>query len=88
MRVSHLKETLPTEGWQTAWPTEPNTLWWFYGHRFGKAEDKEPELLLVEIWQIASGISYVASGNFFYKSEGAEGVFLRCIPPIPVTPAE
>jgi hypothetical protein len=85
MYVKNLKEyESRNDGWQEAWPTDPNTLWWFYGWRFGRKEDKEPELLLVEVWKIANGLTYVASGNFFEKKEGAEGMFRRVIPVIPI----
>ena len=85
MRVAELREVITTDGWQSEWPTEPNTLWWFYGRRFDRRGDENPlELLLVEVWPVINGVSYVAGGHFFYAAEGAKGVFLRCIPPIPV----
>lgn len=84
MYVKHLTavDVVP-DGWQTEWPTEPGTLWWFYGHRFGKKEGHSIELLLVEVMKVANGILFVASGSFFEKGDKAEGVFKQVVPQIP-----
>lgn len=79
MTVAHV---VP-DGWQTEWPTEPGTLWWFYGYRFGKGEGHSVELLLVEVMKVSNGVLYVTAGSFFEENEGAEGVFRQVIPQIP-----
>lgn len=89
MRPNKLKDPeINPEGWQKEWPTEPDTLWWFYGWKntkFGKELDKM-DFVLVEVRQIANGITYIASGNFFYKEECVQGIFRRVIPVLPEEP--
>jgi len=60
-----------TEKWTTEFPTEPGT-YWFYGYRYGKVScghTCDPELMLVEVWEISNGLMYVASGQHMFKSE-------------------
>lgn len=83
MYIDKIKDLQPCDGWQKEWPTEPNTLWWFYGYRYGKSKNASVELLLVAIWKIMNGITYVSEGHFFEKNDGADGVFKRAIPPVP-----
>lgn len=86
MNIYQLKETNPTEGWQSEWPVELNTLWWFFGHRDIHHATKlqlSPHLLLVEVKGTANTPVYIAEGHFLYKAQ-AEGVFLKCIPPVPM----
>jgi hypothetical protein len=83
MYLKHTETTVNDEGWQSEWPQEPNTAWWFVGWRFGKDWDCKPEVALVWVVGLADNISYIAEGNFLYKSEGAIGVFKKALVEIP-----
>jgi hypothetical protein len=83
------------EQWTDIWPTKEGT-YWFYGFRFGDRSHEplvkggkpfidKPELHLVQVWKISNGFSYVATGNFMYKAEGAIGKWIEAIlPELPI----
>lgn len=81
---------LGDEGWQTEWPAEPNSIWWFFGWPHGKAHSEQPELCLVELWLTGNQrIAYVKGGSFLYKAEGAIGKWKRVdLPNLPVSGLE
>lgn len=76
--------------WQTEWPTENDTRWWFYGYRseFSRksltlrhGKNTEPptgiELLSVKVWNNGKSVFYVADGAFLYEAEGAIGLWQK-----------
>jgi hypothetical protein len=73
--------------WTEEWPTEDNTLWFFYGWRdsaFCKKNNMTKETIVVRVRKLGNGLAYVADGHFLYKKE-AEGLFSRIeIPLVPV----
>jgi len=74
--------------WTKKWPTKPG-LYWFYGWPWGRTKDVsfkpiDPELLSVRIMQVSNGVVYVIKGTFWYKSEGAIGMFCKAeLPELP-----
>ena len=57
--------------WTTYFPKEPGR-YWFYGYMYGKiscGRKQNPELILVDVHRIVNGLSYIANGQFMYKSE-------------------
>lgn len=58
--------------WQKEFPKEVG-FYWFYGIRYGKVslleKDNELELMFVEVFKGANGLTYVANGQFMYESE-------------------
>ena len=61
--------------WTEEWPTEDNTLWFFYGWRSKFC--KKSEMMVVRVQKISNGIMYVCDGQFVSKSGGARGLFSR-----------
>ncbi len=84
MRADRIAESeCGPDGWMREWPTEPNTMWWFYGHPFGLRSlvaDKPntPELHVVEVVTINSGhVTYIRSGQFMFKGDKVVGLFKK-----------
>ena len=63
--------------WQKEWPTEPNTLWLFFGYLNGRTDT--PELRLVEAWLTGNGIVYISNGSFIYNNHKNVGKWKRII---------
>lgn len=61
--------------WTKEWPTIEG-VYWFYGWRFKHDADEPPSIHFVEVHKASNGILYVARGNFMWKEEGAEGIWL------------
>ena len=71
--------------WQTEWPTEPGT-YWFYGWCFKKSplrKTEEPKMHLISVHKISNGTTYITNRHFLYKEEGAEGMWLKAELPTP-----
>jgi len=74
--------------WTKDWPTEEGD-YWFYGWRFGDmnrntGKQDPPEFSHVEVRRNGSGqLMLITRGHFFYKAEGAIGVFLKIDLPTP-----
>ena len=77
MKQTKLNAPIDNDGWQTDWPTEPNTIWWFFGYPYGKVycgQPAEPELVTVEVWETSNScMVYVCRGGFMYKDDVAVG---------------
>jgi hypothetical protein len=61
--------------WQTDWPTERDTFWWFYGTR-GALRNEPPALCVVTCHGMGNGCCYSADGELLWPSR-ARGVFMR-----------
>lgn len=81
MRQSKLQEyghRFGDETWQDEWPTEPGSIWFFYGFPYGtRWENSEAELCKVEVFKIGNGVGYIRDGQFMYRSESAVGKWKR-----------
>ena len=75
-----------SEKWVQEFPREEG-YYWFYGKRYGTsslARDKPPELTLVNVRKIVTGFSYVADGQFMYKTEPTDYYFQKAkLPKLP-----
>ena len=74
--------------WTKEFPTEEG-VYWFYGYRFGKiscGSQEKPKLMIVKVYKSGQGdMTYVAEGNFMYKSEVEDAHFLKTdIPDLPI----
>lgn len=68
-----------TNKWTQEWPSEPG-YYWFYSYRYGKisvGRETKPELMLMEVWKISTGVLYVANGQSVWESEPEEAWFLK-----------
>lgn len=59
--------------WTTEVPTEPNTLWFFYGWTDGRRKgERGPDLMTVGVWQSGPDdkpfLAYVGHGQFLYPN--------------------
>jgi hypothetical protein len=74
------------EEWTREFPKEEG-YYWFYGKRYGVSslsKDKPPELMLVKVNKIRNGFSYVADGQFMYRTEPTEYYFQKAkLPKLP-----
>ncbi len=70
------------EKWVDEWPTQKG-YYWFYGNRseFDKGKAK---LCFVEVRGAVNNVYYVTEGQFLFRSEGAEGKWLKA--KLPVSP--
>lgn len=71
--------------WSKEFPTEEGD-YWFYGYRYGRIScgtKCEPEWMRVEVHKSASGLLYIAEGQFMYKSEVEDAHFMKIEYPEP-----
>ena len=67
--------------WTHDWPTKPGW-YWFYGDPHGnRYKDQFVRLYPVRVGKISNGLSYVAEGNFTFKSQASDGVWTKMIVP-------
>jgi hypothetical protein len=64
--------------WTSEWPAKVGW-YWFYGHKYG--EDREPEYGMVRVFQGANALIHTIDGQFMFRSEGHNGVFMAIEPP-------
>lgn len=87
MSFEELKDAMvDLDGWQEDWPTEPGTLWWFHGSRWGESRHVPPKdagLHVVLVAAMGKGVCYVSDGSFVYPQKGGEGKWKRLIPVFP-----
>lgn len=73
--------------WTKEWPKKAGD-YWFYGWEFGRmkniytGEPIPPELCHVKVKKCVNGLIFVTNGHFFYKAEGAIGIFSKVDMPI------
>lgn len=74
------------KSWQTEWPdgsANDRQWWWLYARCWG---DAEPKLYSVNVWKIANGTAWVASGHFIFPQdvEGPPALWQRAtLPELP-----